>query len=240
MPETYGIMVYQEDVLKVAHQFAGLTLGEADVLRRGMSGKFRSRKEFEDVEQKFITNCREKGYGDVLTFEVWNQIKSFAGYAFAKGHSASYAVESYQSLYLKCYYPLEFMVAVLNNGGGFYSTEHYVHEAKMCGAIIHAPCVNTSDHPNIIKGKNIYLGLGYLHSLESLTIRRLLNERQHFGLFKSLDDFIDRVSISIEQLTILIRIDAFRFTSQSKTELLWQAIFKLNVNKQMTTQSRLF
>ncbi len=240
MPETYGIMVYQEDVLKVAHQFAGLTLGEADVLRRGMSGKFRSRKEFEEVEQKFINNCKAKGYSDALTFEVWNQIKSFAGYAFAKGHSASYAVESYQSLYLKCYYPLEFMVAVLNNGGGFYSTEHYVHEAKMCGAIIHAPCVNTSDHPNIIKGKDIYLGLGYLHSLESLTIKRLLNERQHFGLFKSLDDFIDRVAISIEQLTILIRIDAFRFTGQSKTELLWQAIFKLNVNKQMTTQSRLF
>lgn len=240
MPETYGIMVYQEDVLKVAHQFAGLTLGEADVLRRGMSGKFRSRKEFEDVEQKFITNCREKGYKEDLIFEVWNQIKSFAGYAFAKGHSASYAVESYQSLYLKCYFPLEFMVAVLNNGGGFYSTEHYVHEARMCGAVIYPPCVNTSDHPNIIKGKSIYLGLGNLHSLEILTVKRILNERQHYGLFKSLDDFIDRVTISIEQLTILIRIDAFRFTGQSKTELLWQAIFKLNVNKQKTTQSRLF
>ncbi len=113
MPETYGIMVYQEDVLKVANQFAGLDLGEADVLRRGMSGKFRSRSEFQAVEEKFINNCRDKGYPDSLTFEVWEQIKSFAGYAFAKGHSASYAVESYQSLYLKCYFPLEFMVAVL-------------------------------------------------------------------------------------------------------------------------------
>ena len=79
---------------------------------------------------------KNKGYSDKLINEVWDQIKSFAGYAFAKGHSASYAVESYQSLFLKCYFPIEFMVAVLNNGGGFYSTEHYLHEAKMQGATI--------------------------------------------------------------------------------------------------------
>jgi DNA polymerase-3 subunit alpha len=90
MPETYGIMVYQEDVMKVANKFADLTLGEADVLRRGMSGKYRSVKEFKAVEDKFISNCRKKGHEDKLIFEVWNQIKSFAGYAFAKGHSASY------------------------------------------------------------------------------------------------------------------------------------------------------
>ena len=240
MPETYGIMVYQEDVLKVANKFAGLDLGEADVLRRGMSGKFRSRAEFTAVEEKFINNCKAKGHSDELTFEVWNQIKSFAGYAFAKGHSASYAVESYQSLYLKCYFPLEFMVAVLNNGGGFYSAEHYIHEARMCGGIIEAPCINRSDHPNTIRGKVIYLGFGYLKSLEVLTVKRLLTERQFNGAFKSLDDFIDRVVISIEQLTILIRIDAFRFTKQPKTELMWQAIFKLNASKAKTTQSKLF
>ncbi|MFD0991151.1 DNA polymerase III subunit alpha [Mariniflexile jejuense] len=240
MPETYGIMVYQEDVLKVANQFAGLTLGEADVLRRGMSGKFRSRTEFVEVEEKFIKNCKDKGYTEELTLEVWNQIKSFAGYAFAKGHSASYAVESYQSLYLKCYFPLEFMVAVLNNGGGFYSAEHYIHEAKMCGAVVHPPCINNSDHPNIIKGKDIYLGFGYLKSLEVLTIKRFLTDRNFNGSFTSLDDFIDRVVISIEQITILIRIDAFRFTERSKTELLWEAIFKLNVSKQGTVQARLF
>ena len=240
MPETYGIMVYQEDVLKVANQFAGLTLGEADVLRRGMSGKYRSKSEFVAVEEKFISNCKARGYKDELTLEVWNQIKSFAGYAFAKGHSASYAVESYQSLYLKCYFPLEFMVAVLNNGGGFYSAEHYIHETKMCGGIINPPCVNTSDHPTIIKGKTIYLGFGYLKSVETLVVQRILTERQLYGAFKSLDDFIDRVTISIEQLTILIRIDAFRFTKRSKIALLWQAIFKLRVSKAKTTQAKLF
>ena len=79
-----------------------------------------------------------------LTSEIWRQIESFAGYAFAKGHSASYAVESYQSLFLKAYYPLEYMVATLNNFGGFYRPEYYVHEARMYGATIHPPSVNQS------------------------------------------------------------------------------------------------
>ncbi|MCK0157268.1 DNA polymerase III subunit alpha [Cellulophaga sp. F20128] len=240
MPETYGIMVYQEDVLKVANQFADLDLGEADVLRRGMSGKFRSREEFTRVEEKFKANCKAKGHSDALTTEVWEQIASFAGYAFAKGHSASYAVESYQSMYLKCYYPLEFMVAVLNNGGGFYSAEHYIHEARMWGATIHPPCINLSDHHNTIKGKHIYLGFGYLKNLEHLVVQRLLTERQLYGAFTSFDDFIDRVIISIEQLSILIRIGAFAFTGIPKNKLHWQAIFKLNAKKRQSNHPSLF
>jgi len=242
MPETYGVMVYQEDVMKVANKFADLTLGEADVLRRGMSGKYRSVEEFKAVENKFVSNCREKGHKDALIFEVWNQIKSFAGYAFAKGHSASYAVESYQSLFLKCYYPIEFMTAVLNNGGGFYSAEHYIHEAKMCGAIIELPCINHSDHKNKVEGKTIYLGFGYLKNVEQLTMQRILTERQLFGDYISLDNFMDRIPISIEQLSVLIRINAFRFTEIPKTALLWKATFKLKVTKtkQIQEQVKLF
>ena len=242
MPETYGVMVYQEDVMKVANKFADLTLGEADVLRRGMSGKYRSVEEFKAVEDKFVSNCRKKGHKDALIFEVWSQIKSFAGYAFAKGHSASYAVESYQSLFLKCYYPIEFMTAVLNNGGGFYSAEHYIHEAKMCGALIELPCINHSDHANKVKGKTIYLGFGYLKNVEQLTIQRILTERQLFGDFLSLDNFMDRIAISIEQLTTLIRINAFRAMKVPKTALLWKATFKLNATKtkQVQEQVKLF
>ncbi|WP_047546166.1 DNA polymerase III subunit alpha [Psychroserpens sp. Hel_I_66] len=240
MPDTYGVMVYQEDVLKVANQFADLTLGEADILRRGMSGKFRSREEFLGVEKKFISNCRSKGYSDELIFEVWNQIKSFAGYAFAKGHSASYAVESYQSLFLKCYFPLEFMVAVLNNGGGFYSAEHYIHEARMQGGNIKLPCINHSDHPNRLLGKTIYLGFGYLRNLEKFVVQRILSERQLNGDYLSLEDFIDRINISVEQLSILIRIGCFRFTKKSKSELLWHALFKLNATNTITKHPKLF
>jgi DNA polymerase-3 subunit alpha len=228
MPETYGVMVYQEDVIKVAHHFGGLTLGEADMLRRGMSGKFRSREEFLKVKQQFFTNCENDGKPKDLTAEIWRQIESFAGYAFAKGHSASYAVESYQSLFLKAYYPLEYMVATINNFGGFYQTEFYVHEARMHGGIIEAPCINNSYNQATIKDKTIYLGFMFLQSLESKTIARILKARETDGIFSSLDDFIERVPISIEQITILIKINAFRFTKINKRELLWEAHIKIS------------
>ncbi len=228
MPETYGVMVYQEDVIKVAHHFGGLDLGESDMLRRGMSGKFRSREEFLKVKQKFFDNCKRDGKSYDLVADIWRQIESFAGYAFAKGHSASYAVESYQSLFLKAYYPVEYMTATINNFGGFYSTELYVHEARMHNGTIEAPCINTSFNQAIIKGQTIYLGFMFLQSLESKTIERILNERHKHGTFESLDDFIERVPISIEQISILIKIDAFRFTEINKRELLWEAHLKIS------------
>ena len=94
LKETYGVMVYQEDVIKVAHHFAGLTLAESDVLRRAMSGKFRSKKEFDRIVEKWYANCKELGYPDDIAHEVWRQIESFSGYSFSKAHSASFAVES--------------------------------------------------------------------------------------------------------------------------------------------------
>ena len=228
MPETFGVMVYQEDVIKVAHYFGGLNLGEADMLRRGMSGKFRSREEFQKVRMQFFTNCRNTGKGESLTKEVWRQIESFAGYAFAKGHSASYAVESYQSLFLKAYYPLEYMVATINNGGGFYSTELYVHEARMQGGRIEAPCINKSLKQAVIYGKTIYIGFMFLQSFEARYINKIIEERLKEGDYTSLDDFIDRVPISMEQIAILIKINAFRFTGINKRELLWEAYMKIN------------
>ncbi len=239
MPDTYGVMVYQEDVIKVAHHYAGLDLGEADVLRRGMSGKYRSRDEFQQVKDKFIYNCRKKGETDAVIFEVWRQIESFAGYAFAKGHSASYAVESYQSLFLKCYYPLEYMVATINNGGGFYTVEAYVHEARMNGAVINAPCINNSTIETGIKGKEIYLGFQHLQGLEKNTMLKIMKARLN-GFFTSLDDFIVRVPLSMEQLDLIIRINAFRSLKKDKRSLLWQAHYKNNHMPTNELQQQLF
>jgi len=215
------VMVYQEDVIKVAHHFAGLTLTESDVLRRGMSGKFRSRAEFKRVEELFFANCKERGYPDAVTVRVWYEIESFAGYSFSKGHSASYAVESYQSLFLKAHYPLEFMVGVINNFGGFYKTEFYFHEARMGGAEIEAPCVNRGQHLTSITEKTIFMGFIHLKSLETKIAQRISWEREKNGPYKNLDQFIRRVPIGLEQITILIRIGAFRFTGKTKRELLW-------------------
>ncbi len=227
MPETYGVMVYQEDVIKVAHYFGGLTLGEADMLRRGMSGKFRSRDEFEKVKKKFFDNCLDNGQKLEVVQEIWRQIESFAGYAFAKGHSASYAVESYQSLFLKAYYPLEYMVATINNFGGFYRTELYVHEARMHGADIQAPCINNGRYWSSIQGKTIYLGFVLIKSFESKIAQKIEVERTNNGPFIDLDDFIDRVPISIEHILLLIKVNALRFTGRNKRELLWESHMKI-------------
>tara|TARA_B100000378_G_C18054994_1_gene414152 strand:- start:167 stop:3157 length:2991 start_codon:yes stop_codon:yes gene_type:complete len=240
MPDTYGVMVYQEDVMKVAHQFAGLDLGDADVLRRGMSGKKTSKGQMEKIAEKFRANCRDRGYDEKLTEEIWTQISSFAGYAFPKGHSASYAIESYQSLYLKCYFPLEFMVAAINNGGGFYNIEVYLQEIRNKGGRVHAPCINRSDHPTVIHGSHIFLGFGYLKELEKKTVQAILETRQFNGIFKSLADFLERINISTEQLAILIKIDAFRFTGKNRYELLWEAYFTSSKQKRITHQERLF
>ena len=222
LSETFGVMVYQEDVMKILHHFAGLGLDEADVMRRMMTGKKRSSEAFARLQKKYFDNCAARKHPEALAKEVWRQIESFAGYSFCKAHSASFAVESFQSLYLKTYFPLEFMVAVINNFGGFYSTEFYVHEARMSGATIHAPCVNGSRNLTRIEGKDIYLGLIHVRGLEAQVVRSLEQQRLEFGAFKSLEDFVRRVHIAPTQLDLLIRIGAFRFSGLKKSELLWE------------------
>jgi len=220
--ETYGVMVYQEDVMKIVHHFAGLDLDESDVLRRIMSGKRKSGDQFTRLQEKFFANCATRGYSQELSLEVWRQVESFSGYSFCKAHSASYAMESFQSLYLKAHYPLEFMVGVINNFGGFYRTEYYIHEARMCGATIEAPCVNHSEHLTTIYDTTIYIGFVHLHGMERKLAGRIERERRRAGPYLDLADFTSRIKIGSEALDVLIRINAFRFTSKNKYELLWE------------------
>jgi DNA polymerase-3 subunit alpha len=220
--ETFGVMVYQEDVMKIVHHFAGLDLDESDVLRRIMTGKKKSSDTFRNLMKKYFRNCKARGYPDALTHEVWRQVESFSGYSFCKAHSASFAVESFQSLYLKSYYPLEFMVGVINNFGGFYSTEIYVHEARMQGACIEAPCVNKSTYLTNIYGTDIYIGFVHIKDLERKVAENIINERLRNGSYQNLENFVQRIDISKEQLQILIRIGAFRFTGLNKYELMWE------------------
>jgi DNA polymerase-3 subunit alpha len=223
LAETFGIMVYQEDVIKVAHYFVGLDLAEADVLRRAMSGKYRDRKEFEQIRKRFFSNCRERNYPESLSNELWRQIESFAGFSFSKAHSASFAVESYQSLYLKTYFPVEFMVAVINNFGGFYPAELYFHELRKTGAEIDPPCVNRSSRLNTVSGNRVFVGFVHVQSLEEQLVQRMIENREKQGPFRDLADFIERLDPGLQQLNILIRSGAFRFTGKNKKELLWEA-----------------
>jgi DNA polymerase-3 subunit alpha len=240
MPETYGVMVYQEDVIKVAHLFAGLTLDEADVLRRGMSGKYRSRKEFQVVRDKFFNNCNERGYSTQITEAIWKQIESFAGYAFSKGHSASYAVESFQSLYLKAYFPIEYMVATINNFGGYYRTEFYIHEARRHGAKIEPPCIQKSEWLTTVEGNTIYLGFILINGIGSNDIRKLLNYRAKEGEFTSFDEFLKRTYLGIENVLLLIRIGAFRGLSPEKQQLKWRTHLFFKGSTRSVKQPELF
>lgn len=220
LAETYGIMVYQEDVIKIAQHYGGLAAADGDILRRAMSGKGRSKAALQKVKDNFFESCVAQGHSQTLSAEIYRQIESFAGYSFCKAHSASYAVESYQSLYLKVNYPVEFMVAVINNQGGFYRTEVYVHEARMSGGVIHTPCVNKSGYETTLYGKDIYLGFMHLQGLESKTAFMIQEERHKNGDYKSLEDFINRIPIGIEGVQILIFIGAFHFTGKTKNQLL--------------------
>ncbi len=240
MPDTYGVMVYQEDVIKVAHHFADLTLAEADVLRRGMSGKFRSREEFNKVKETFFNNCQRKGFKDQLIGDIWRQIESFAGYAFSKGHSASYAVESYQSLYLKAYYPLEYMTACINNFGGYYRTEVYVHEARTWGAKILAPSLNFGEYECLLKGNELILGFILVSGLESKTILQVLEERKQHGIFQNFDDLMKRCFIPLEQLVLIIRIGGLNDFPENRKELLWKAHLYHNKVREKDSLPQLF
>ena len=223
LEETYGVMVYQEDVLKVCHHFAGLDLSDADVLRRMMNHKSRRKDEMLELTKKFFDNCKSRGYPDKVTNEVWRQIESFAGYSFSKAHSASYAVESFQSLFLKAYFPLEFQVAVINNFGGFYPTWVYFNELRRQGGIVHLPCVNMSEYLTTLHGKVAYIGFVHLQGLEAEFAQNIVNERLTNGKYKNLSDFMERLRPKMEQMVILIRSGAFAFTGKSKPTLIWEA-----------------
>lgn len=237
--ETYGVMVYQEDVMKIGHHYGGLDMADADVLRRMMSGKGRSKKHLEEIEGKFFANCMAKGYDESVSKEIWRQMESFAGYSFNKAHSASFAVESYQSLFLKTYYPLEFMVSVLNNYGGFYQRKVYVNEARISGATICRPCLNISEFNTTIREKNIYLGFDCLLNLEGRLAQLIPEERRANGPYTSIENFNLRTNAGLEQIVILIRCGAFSFLGTGKKELLWEAHMQLNGAKVQQRNSNL-
>lgn len=240
LKETYGVMVYQEDVMKIGHHFGGLDLADADVLRRMMSGKNRHAKHLKEIEAKYFAHCAKMQYPLQTAQEIWRQMESFAGYSFNKAHSASFAVESYQSLYFKTYFPQEFMVAVLNNYGGFFHRKVYIHEAKKAGANIILPCVNHSLLQTCIIGQDIYLGFDMVLGLELSSIEILVKERLEHGLYTSLEQFVQRVKIGLEQLIILIRVGAFVALDADKKALLWEAHLLLSFSEKCEQQTALF
>jgi DNA polymerase III alpha subunit len=218
--ETYGVMIYQEDVIKVAYHIVGLSLEESDLLRRAMSGKMRSHKAMQMIIDKFFVCCKAKGYTDDTSRKLWKQIESFAGYAFCKAHSASFAIFSFQVAYLKAHYPAEFLAGVLSNGGGYYSSAVYISECRRLGIKVLLPSVNESDYEyrgnyNIIK-----IGLMAIKNFEKESSGTIIRERTRNGKFVSLNDILERTNLSFTQAEILIKCGAMDCFGQTRPAML--------------------
>ena len=220
--ETHGVMIYQEDVLRVAHALAGMSLGQADTLRRSMSGKLRSPEAMAQVRDGFIAGCLAGGVGRDVAAETWRQIESFAGYAFCKAHSASYALLSLQVAYLKAHHPAEFMAAVISNQGGFYATAAYVSESRRMGLRILLPDVNHSDRDYVGRGREIRMGLMAFAGLAEAAIEGLLAARREGGPFTNLSDLLSRSGLGRAELELLVRGGACDGFELTRPELLWR------------------
>ncbi|MBU2489825.1 MAG: DNA polymerase III subunit alpha [Proteobacteria bacterium] len=222
LSETYGIMVYQEDVSRAAVALAGFSHAEADRLRKVMSKKDREHH-LTDYRERFFSGAAENGVVPETAAQVWDMILSFSGYSFCKPHSASYARVSFQAAYLKEHFPAEFMAAVISNQGGFYSCFAYVSEARRMGLALLPPDVNQSRIAWHGRDRKLRVGLMAIRSLSEACRCRIVGQRLK-GSFSCLEDFLARVRPNEDESRALILAGALdRFEDESgRAGLLWR------------------
>lgn len=209
LDDTYGVILYQEQVLRIAHELAGLTLAESDLLRRAMS-HFNPGKQMETLRSKFVAGAVSNGGLDEITANrVWELMAAFAGYGFPKAHAASYALVAWQSAWCKTHYPAEFMAAVLANWGGYYSQRVYMMEARRMGLQVKAPHVNHSRRDFSVTypaGQPVlYMGLDQVRDLTQKTQEKIIKHRPFF----SVEDFVHKTRAREQETRNLIRCGAF-------------------------------
>jgi error-prone DNA polymerase len=207
LAETYGIMVYQEDISRVVIDAAGFSPGEADQLRKVLSKKDRELR-LPDFRERFFRRGAARGVPGESLERIWDMILSFEGYSFCKAHSASYALVSYKLAYLKRLYPLEFFASVINNGGGFYSRQTYLNEVRRLGFPILPPEVNSSGLAYMVEEGALRVGLGQLKDLSLDFLQRIVEERRLRGPYSDLPDFLRRLRPGLPEVRVLIRSGA--------------------------------
>lgn len=225
LKETHGILCYQEDVSRVAMALAGFDAVQADELRKILSKKHRHRR-LSDLRGRFFEGAAARGVPRPVVEEVWRMILSFQGYSFCKPHSASYAMVSFKSCYLKAHHPAEFMAAVLSNQGGYYTTQAYLSEARRMGLELLPPDVNQSEYAYTGAGRTVRVGLMQLKGVRRDCLEALLEERRRQGPFRSLEDLLGRVEIDPSEARILVKAGCLDSVaaSRSRPELLWQVL----------------
>jgi error-prone DNA polymerase len=240
LAETFGVMVYQEDVVNVCAAFAGMPLSTADGLRKALSKK-RPVKALASYAQEFFEGALALGRSEDTAKQVWHMVMSFAGYSFCKGHSCSYIQVAQQSGYLRAHYPAEFFAAVLANGGGFYAPFAYVAEARRAGVTVLPPDINASRFETTGCGLAIRIGLQFIKGLSAGAVERILGGRtggredrsapespvapsSHRPVYRSIPDLLARAGLRPDDLHLLIKVGACDSIAEGKTRpaMLWE------------------
>ncbi len=211
LAETYGITVYQEQVMLLSQKIAGFTKGDADVLRKAMGKK--QKDVLDKMKTKFISGATAKGHEADILEKIWTDWESFAQYAFNKSHSTCYALVAYQTAYLKAHYPREFMAAVLNHQANIEKITFFMEECKRMGIKVLGPDVNESLKGFSVNDKGeIRFGFGGLKGAGDAAVDNIIGERKKNGLYKDVFDFIKRVnnkSVNKKSLEALVYGGAF-------------------------------
>ena len=223
LAETHSIMVYQEDVMKVAVAVGGFSVEDGDQLRKVLSKKHKERQ-LRDYQRQFYQGAIAHGVEYRVIDAIWAMIMSFAGYSFCKPHSASYAQVSFKSAYLRAHYPAEFIAAVVSNQGGYYSAFAYLSEGRRMGLAILPPDINASVWAYTGSGTTVRVGLMQIKGLQKDLIEQLIAEREANGSYLSLSDFLSRVKLDYTQAKLLIKAGCFDAIAGELTRpaLLWR------------------
>jgi DNA-directed DNA polymerase III PolC len=220
LSETYGVMLYQEDVLRVSQAVAGFTPDEADALRKVMS-KARFPESLAVHRERFVRRAGEQGVPAETASRIWDQVEGFSAYSFCKAHATTYGHLSWRACWLKVHHPAEFLAAVLSNRGGFYSQREYLEEARRLGVPIRLPDVNRSEVAFTVEDGAIRIGLMQVKRLRRGTPERVVEERKR-RLFTSLPDFCRRVSCDRHEVEQLVLCGAFDAFDLPRPEMLWR------------------
>jgi DNA polymerase III subunit alpha len=212
LAETLGVILYQEQVLRLAHEVAGMSLERADTLRRAMT-RFRSAEEMSGLREEFMRGAwTVSGIPGKTADRIWSQMQAFAGYGFPKAHAAGYAVVAYRCAYMKAHYPAEFMAARLGDRGGYYPRRFYVSEARRMGLTIRPPHINHSLRDFALEydaaGQPVlWMGLDQVRDVTRSTIALTIEERER-SPFASLEDWLQRVHPRRKEAGHLVRVGA--------------------------------
>ena len=221
LKDTYGVILYQEQVMQVVSAFACLSLGEADLFRRAISS--RSPVEMERQRDNFLKKAIQQGNTREEAEKVFYLISKFAHYGFNKAHSTSYALISFVTCYLKVHYPAYYLASMLTYGMGYYSPDRYIQEARRFKVKVLLPDINKSGAGFTVEAGAIRVGLGKIKGMGEKHLKSILSLREKCQRFNSLYDFCRKtISLSINQTLIenLIKVGAFDFTAYPRSALL--------------------